>query len=134
MPELREGSAVQPGRQGMVWFQHVVRSLLRTPGAVGSAHAGSARGDVGRHRAQARASRALGCFASAAGEGCALSASERTVARYQGAVKAGRSFYAVAPRTLGCFAGVNGEGCALSPDELRIARVVRDLPMSWEVA
>lgn len=85
MRQLPQVRAVRPGRQSLVWFQHVVRPLLRPPGAVGAAHADSARGHAGRDRAQARAPRALGCFAGPEGAGCALSCDELGIAtRVQG--------------------------------------------------
>lgn len=81
MRELLEVTAVRPDRKSLVWFQHVVRPLLRPPGAVGAAHADCARGHAGSDRAQAGTPRALGCFAGPEGVGCDLSPDEQRIGR-----------------------------------------------------
>lgn len=132
MRQLREVTAVHPGRESLVWFHHVVRPLLRPPGAVGAAHADCARGHAALHsKAQGGANQS----ASAAGcesNGRVLSRSEMAFYRYQANVKYGRSRPRVVKRALGCFVDEGGIGCELSPEERAIAKAVRHFPLSWE--
>ena len=80
MQKLREVHAVRQDGQGVAWFQHVVRPLLRTPGQVRAALADSAGCDALRHHAPPRPAHAFGRAAGVEGAGCRLSAEELSIA------------------------------------------------------
>lgn len=79
MQQLHTAPQQGISRADMGWLQHVVRPLLRPPGALGPAAAQRTGGHAGLHRPPQGSAYQGGCFAGGEGDGCALSAAEQRV-------------------------------------------------------